>query len=142
MVLVANSAFHLPTQSSTEWIEAIDCEQIPNLGLYLFIDQIIKLQNPRSKHLKLAVKLLQKNTKVSFCIHPSSSMNPSTFVASMVDQASVLYHKNECARKLKDALHAFQSRWNKETLLDFFHCWNVFTNFFLKERLSEKLSAV
>lgn len=139
---VSKPTIHQLSQPSSKWIESIDYEQIPNFGVYLFVDQILKMQRPTIKQFRLAAKLLQKQSPITISIHPPASSNPSSFVSGMINQASDLCHQNEYAKRLKEAVQEFQARWNRDTFSDFAQSWSIFTNFLLQERVSEFLSSV
>ena len=134
---VGESAIHHHSQPSSQWIDYIDCDKIPNIGTYLFITQIIINRSPSSRHVQLAAKLLNQESNISISIHRPSKTNLKPFVSSMVDLATDLYYRNEYAKKLKDSLSDFETCWNRETFQQFAQSWSKFTYHYLDRQINE-----
>ncbi len=125
---------------SSSWIDLIDCEKIPGLGTYLFVEELLNSPHPTLKQIKIASKLFKDNSKLSISIHPPLSSDPKSFIEEMVECAILKSRGSPCAKELKESLKALQSNCSSDAFIQFAKSWSAFTSCYLQEKISQALS--
>ena len=131
------------------WLDLIDLEQIPELGTFLLVDQLLKQATAKNdRHIRFAAKLLSSKEPAPVTIHIPNVCSPRDFLEKMLHASDAFFTETSSptlegyARALKQNLEQFELSWNSESVSRFLLSWKNFTRQFLKCKVEALLETV